>query len=122
MGETDEDCRCGRAIGMVGRHIVPTGTDRGHDVVALNRSAGVDLTTGDRLTDRLAEVDVVIDAANSPVRSTTAAERFFGGVTRNLLAAETNAGVRHHVALSVIGADRVPGGYYAGKFAARRIG
>ncbi len=101
--------------GVVGRYAVEAATKRGHEVVVLTRGEGVDLTTGDGLAERLAGVDVVIDASNSTAQTKAKAEEFFGSVTRNLLAAEQQAGVGHHVALSIVGIDDVPLGYYYGK-------
>jgi len=103
------------ATGTVGRHVVAVASERGHDVVGLTRSVGVDLTTGDGLAERLADVDAVIDVANANAQKKEAAEAFFGGVTRSLVAAEREARVGHHVALSIVGIDVVPSGYYAGK-------
>ena len=107
--------------GLVGRHVADAARNRGHEVVALSRSAGVDLTSADDLAARLAHVDAVIDTTNVGTQRRKAAERFFGDVTRHLLAAGSAAGVGHHVALSIIGADRVPMGYYAGKCVQERL-
>ena len=107
--------------GVVGRHAVETANARGHDVVVLTRSEGVDLTTGDGLAERLAGVDAVIDASNNTAQRKSAAEAFFGAVTRNLLAAERRAGVGHHVVLSIVGIDVVPLGYYQGKVLQERL-
>jgi uncharacterized protein YbjT (DUF2867 family) len=109
------------ATGTAGHHVVEVARERGHDVVPLTRSTGVDLTTGAGLAERLADVDVVIDVANANVQQQEAAEEFFGSVTRTLLAAERSAGVGHHVALSIIGIDDVPWGYYQGKRLQERL-
>ena len=101
--------------GLVGRLVVEAARERGHEVVVLARSEGVDLTTGVGLADRLDGVDVVIDVTNRGSQDRTEAEEFFGAVTRTLLAAEAEAGVGHHVALSIVGIDDVETGYYAGK-------
>jgi uncharacterized protein YbjT (DUF2867 family) len=101
--------------GTVGRHLVDAARGRGHDVVVLARSTGVDLTSGAGLEPALAGVDVVVDAASVGTQSATASRAFFGAVTTNLLAASQAAGVRHHLALSIVGSDRAPFGYYAGK-------
>ncbi|MBF4573194.1 SDR family oxidoreductase [Herbiconiux sp. VKM Ac-1786] len=101
--------------GTVGRHIVDAARGRGHDAVVLARSTGVDLTTGAGLAPALVGVDVVVDAASVGTQSATVSRAFFGGVTTNLLAASQTAGVRHHLALSIVGSDRAPFGYYAGK-------
>ncbi|GAA4702396.1 SDR family oxidoreductase [Nocardioides conyzicola] len=107
--------------GLVGRMVVDAARDRGYDVVVLSRSEGVDLTTGAGLVDRLAGVDAVIDTTNVTTQKRDAAEAFFGGVTRTLLAAESTAGVGHHVALSIVGIDDVDTGYYAGKRLQERV-
>ncbi|GAW50315.1 MULTISPECIES: SDR family oxidoreductase [unclassified Nocardioides] len=107
--------------GLVGRLVVDRARERGHDVVALARSEGVDLTTGAGLVDRLSGADVVIDTTNHASQKRSEAEAFFGGVTRWLLAAGSAAGVGHHVALSIVGVDDVDTGYYAGKRLQERI-
>ncbi|WP_148612290.1 SDR family oxidoreductase [Nocardioides rubriscoriae] len=109
------------ATGVVGRHVVDVATGRGHEVVPLVRSVGVDLTTGEGLEGRLAGVDAVVDVTSMPTQDRAEAERFFGGVTRSLVAAEQTAGVGHHVALSIVGIDDVPSGYYAGKRLQERL-
>jgi uncharacterized protein YbjT (DUF2867 family) len=103
--------------GTVGRHAVDAARERGHEVVVLTRSNGVDLVSGDGLADALVGVDVVIDTSNLTSTSAKAATEFFTTVTHHLLAAEAAAGVRHHVALSIVGIDRAPYGYYEGKLA-----
>ena len=103
------------ATGTVGRFVVRSAHGAGHEVVALSRSSGVDLTTGSGLATRLQGVDAVIDVSNVGALRRSAAVAFFETVTRTLLDAEWEAGVRHHVALSIVGIDRVPTGYYAGK-------
>jgi uncharacterized protein YbjT (DUF2867 family) len=107
--------------GVVGRHVVEVARERGYDVVVLSRSQGVDLTTGDGLVERLDGVDAVIDTSNQVSQKRAAAEAFFGGVSRTLLGAEVGAGVRHHVALSIVGVDDVDTGYYAGKRLQERV-
>jgi len=109
------------ATGVVGRKIVTVARDRGHEVVELARSVGVDLTAGAGLAERLAGVEAVIDASNNTTQKQAAAEEFFGSVTRNLLAAEQQARVGHHVALSIVGIDDVPLGYYQGKRLQERL-
>ncbi|RBY89413.1 SDR family oxidoreductase [Blastococcus sp. TF02A-30] len=101
--------------GTVGRHVVEVARDRGHEVLVLSRSAGVDLVGGTGLGSTLAGVDAVLDVASVMTQSAESSVRFFRAVTTHLLAAEERAGVPHHVALSVVGADRAPWGYYAGK-------
>lgn len=109
------------ATGVVGRHVVEVARARGHRVVELARSLGTDLTTGAGLSDRLAGVDTVVDVTSVASQKQAETEAFFGGVTRTLLEAEGYAGVRHHVALSIIGIDDVPSGYYRGKQLQERL-
>ncbi len=109
------------ATGTVGRHVVEVARERGHEVVGLTRSAGVDLTTGEGLAARLEAVDVVVDVTSTRAQSRKGAEAFFGSVTRTLTTAERAAGIGHHVALSIIGIDRVPSGYYRGKQLQERL-
>lgn len=101
--------------GTVGRHVVDVLEERGHDPLILSRSSGVDLVAGTGLSDVLAGVDAVIDVASVLTISDQESRAFFGAVTPNLLAAEEAAGVGHHVALSIVGIDRAPYSYYAGK-------
>lgn len=101
--------------GVVGRHVVSALTDGGSDVVVLARSRGIDLTTGQGVEAALAGVDTVIDVSNVTTMRRSTSEQFFETVTRRLLAAGEQAGVRHHVVLSIVGADRVDYGYYFGK-------
>lgn len=107
--------------GVVGRHVVDVARERGHDVVVLSRSEGVDLTTAAGLAGRLDGVAVVIDTSNQVSQKRADSEAFFGGVTRTLLSAEAAAGVRHHVVLSIVGIDDVDSGYYAGKRLQERL-
>jgi uncharacterized protein YbjT (DUF2867 family) len=102
--------------GLVGRHVVEALQRGGHEAVVLARGQGVNLETGDGLADSLRGVAAVVDVTNTPATGPEEARAFFGAVTGNLLAAEQEAGVRHHVVLSIVGVDRVQGnGHYAGK-------
>jgi uncharacterized protein YbjT (DUF2867 family) len=101
--------------GAVGRHIVDALTQAGHKVTVLARSTGVDLLASEGLVAALGSVSVVIDVSNSPASSRRKAVEFFDRATTNLLSAERQAGVRHHVALSIVGIDRVDLGYYLSK-------
>ena len=103
--------------GVVGHHVVEVARERGYDVVVLSRGEGVDLTTGAGLADRLDGVDAVIDVTSVRTQRREDAERFFGGVTRNLQA----AGAAHIVALSIVGIDDIDTGYYAGKRLQERV-
>jgi uncharacterized protein YbjT (DUF2867 family) len=87
----------------------------GHEPVVLARSAGVDLESGEGLAEGLAGADAVIDTTNISTMSARAAMRFFEATAHNLARAAEQAGVGHIVALSIIGIDRVPYGYYKGK-------
>jgi len=107
--------------GLVGTHVVEAARAAGHEVVVLARSRSVDVRTGAGLSSALEGVDVVIDVANVTTMSEAEAVQFFSTTTRNLLDAGTAAGVRHHVALSIVGVDRAPSGYYAGKMAQERL-
>ena len=100
--------------GTVGSRLVELLRERGTDVRVLARSHGVDVVSGDGLDDALRGVPVVIDVINAPVRSRRRSVAFFQTATANLLDAERRAGVGHHVALSIVGIDRVPLGYYLG--------
>jgi uncharacterized protein YbjT (DUF2867 family) len=99
--------------GLVGRHVVTSLQELGHDPVVLARSRGVDLVTGAGL--QLDGVDAVVDVSNTSTATRAGSIAYFEAATRNLLAAEEATGVRHHVVLSIVGIDRVDTGYYAGK-------
>jgi uncharacterized protein YbjT (DUF2867 family) len=101
--------------GVVGRLVVQALGRAGHEVTVVARSAGVDLMTGQGLREALEPVSVVLDVANAPGSSRKTSVEFFERSTRNLLDAEGRADVRHHVALSIVGCDRVDLGYYLGK-------
>ncbi|ROO84778.1 uncharacterized protein YbjT (DUF2867 family) [Actinocorallia herbida] len=107
--------------GTIGRHIVAALAEAGHETVVLSRAAGVDLVTGDGLDKALDGVETVVDTANVSTLSRGKAEAFFTAETTHLLEAETRAGVRHHVLLSIVGIDRVPFGYYQGKVLQERL-
>ncbi|HEY4276770.1 MAG TPA: NAD(P)H-binding protein [Conexibacter sp.] len=93
--------------GLVGAKVVDLLASGGHDAVAASPSTGVDTITGAGLAEAMAGADAVVDVSNSPVRDR--ALEFFTRSTRNQLAAEHTAGARHHVVLSIVGAERVPG-------------
>jgi uncharacterized protein YbjT (DUF2867 family) len=101
--------------GMVGRHVVSALSAAGHEPVVLSRSRGVDVAVEDRVVQALGECDAVVDVTSVSTTSGRVSTRFFGTVTRSLLSAERRAGVRHHVALSIVGAESAPYAYYAGK-------
>ena len=93
--------------GLIGSKVVNKLRAQGHEAVAASPDSGVDTLTGKGLADVLAGADVVVDVSNSPSFEDTAALRFFATSTRNILAAEAAEGVKHHVALSVVGTDRL---------------
>lgn len=104
--------------GLIGCQVATNLRPYGHEVVAAAPSTGVNTLTGRGLAQALDQADVVVDASNSPSFEDEAVMRFFQESGRNLLAAEKAAGVRHHVALSVVGADRMPdSGYLRAKAA-----
>jgi uncharacterized protein YbjT (DUF2867 family) len=110
------------ATGNIGARTVAVLEQAGHEVVRISRSLGVDLTTGDGLDAALAGVEAVIDATSYEAADRDDAVAYFGTTTRNLLAAEERAGVRHHVLLSIVGVDRVEGNaHYAGKREQERL-
>ncbi len=104
--------------GLIGQKLVNKLSQLGHDVVAASPTSGVNTITGEGLAKALAGAQVVVDVANSPSFEDTAVLKFFETSGRNLLAAEATAGVGHHVALSIVGADRLPdSGYMRAKMA-----
>jgi uncharacterized protein YbjT (DUF2867 family) len=108
--------------GLIGGQVVRTLRGRGHDVVAAAPSTGVDTITGDGLAAALEGAQVVVDVANAPSFEDAAVLEFFQTAGRNLLAAEAAAAVGHHVALTIVGADRLPdSGYLRAKVAQERL-
>ena len=104
--------------GLIGSKLVTKLRERGHDVVAAAPNSGVNTITGEGLAEALRGASVVVDVSNSPSLEGAAALTFFETSTRNLLAAEAEAGVRHHVALSVVGTERLSeSGYFRAKIA-----
>jgi uncharacterized protein YbjT (DUF2867 family) len=103
------------ATGRVGRHTVEVLEEAGHDVVRISRATGVDLVTGEGLSEALAGVDSIIDAASWPTNEQKPATDFFVAASRNLQEEGERAGVQRIVVVSIIGADRVNAGYIASK-------
>jgi len=110
------------ATGNIGARTVTALEQTGHEAVRISRSLGVDLITGDNLDAALTGVDAVVDATSYEAADRDDAVAYFGTTTRNLLAAEERAGVRHHVLLSIVGVDRIEGNaHYAGKREQERL-
>jgi len=108
------------ATGRLGRHVVDVLQERGHQVVPMSRSTGVDLITRDGLEEALQGVDCVIDSATQPTNDMQAATDFFTASARNLHEVGERAGVAQIVVVSIIGCDRFSGGFLAGKAAHER--
>jgi uncharacterized protein YbjT (DUF2867 family) len=104
--------------GRAGAHVVRHLGARGHEAVGVSRATGVDAVTGEGLADVLVDADAVVDAANASVWDDDAVREYFTTSTRTMLAAEREAGVGHHLAITIVGADRVPdSGYLRAKVA-----
>lgn len=104
--------------GLIGSKLVNLLSSKGHKVLSASPNSGVNTITGEGLADALAGADVVVDVSNSPSFENAAVLKFFQTSTANVLAAETNSGVKHHVALSIVGADRLSdSGYMRAKVA-----
>lgn len=109
------------ATGLVGSAVVELLTAAGHDVVAASRNTGADVVTGDGLAEALARAQVLIDVVNSPSFEDDPVLKFFTASSANLVAAATEAGVGHYVALSIVGADGLPdSGYMRAKVVQER--
>src|SRR6266699_7305729 len=93
--------------GLIGSKVVSILRERGHEVMSASPSSGVNTLTGEGLKEALAGAQVVVDVANSPSFEDKPAMEFFETSGRNLLAGEAAAGVEHHVALSIVGTDRL---------------
>jgi len=108
--------------GLIGSKLVVKLREHGHEAVAASPETGVNTITGAGLAQALSGSDVVVDVSNSPSFEEPVAKPFFETSTRNLLAAEGVAGVKHHVALSVVGTDRLlESGYFRAKLAQERL-
>jgi uncharacterized protein YbjT (DUF2867 family) len=104
--------------GRVGRNVAGRLTAQGHEVVRASRSTGVDAITCQGLADAMKGADAVIDATGSPVWDDAGVLEFFTTSTRNVLAAERDAGVGHHLVVTIVGAERIPdSGYMRAKVA-----
>src|SRR5213595_2501296 len=108
--------------GLIGKKVVMNLRQHGHEVVAASPSSGVNTVTGQGLAQALAGARVVADVANAPSWEDSAVLAFFEASGRNLLAAEAVAGVGHHVALSVVGTERLlASGYFRAKMAQEKL-
>jgi uncharacterized protein YbjT (DUF2867 family) len=109
--------------GLVGSKLLNAVTEHGHEAVAAAPSTGVNTVTGEGLADVLVGAEVVVDVSNSPSFEDVAAMEFFQAATTNLLTAEAEAGVAHHVALSVVGTDQLArqSGYFLAKLTQEKL-
>jgi uncharacterized protein YbjT (DUF2867 family) len=108
--------------GLIGTKLVNILRKRDHEALAASPASGVNTITGEGLTEALAGAQIVVDLANAPSWEDKAVLEFFETSGRNLLAAETKAGVRHHIALSIVGTDRTPdNGYFRAKVAQEKL-
>ncbi|MBB3659428.1 uncharacterized protein YbjT (DUF2867 family) [Rhizobium sp. BK650] len=108
--------------GLIGSKLVKRLEAKGHEAIAASPASGVNTVTGEGLADVLAGAEVVVDVANSPSFEDKAVMEFFQTSGRNLLSAETVAGVKHHVALSVVGTERLQeSGYFRAKLAQENL-
>ncbi|SDG84381.1 SDR family oxidoreductase [Microbacterium sp. 77mftsu3.1] len=107
--------------GTVGRLVVERAREVGHDVAVLSRAAGVDLRDRAAVERTLAGADALIDVASVGTTSAATATEFFSAASRALLHAAARTGVEHAVLLSIVGIDRNPNGYYAGKVLQERL-
>jgi len=108
--------------GLIGRKVVDKLGAQGYEVVAASPATGINTITGEGLAQAMAGASVVVDLANSPSFADQDVLEFFETSGRNLFAAEIAAGVQHHVALSVVGTDRLSqSGYFRGKIAQEKI-
>src|SRR5262245_30846212 len=122
QGRVDHEDRRIGGTGLIGSKAVPMLRQGGHEVVAASPKTGVNSITGEGLTEAMAGTQVVIDLANAPSWEDKAVLEFFETSGRNVHAAEAAAGVRHHVAVSIVGTDRMPdNGYFRAKVAQENL-
>jgi uncharacterized protein YbjT (DUF2867 family) len=108
--------------GLIGTKVVKRLREAGQEVIPASRASGIDVVTGNGLAAAMAGAQVVVDVANAPSWEDQAVLEFFETAGRNLMAAEKAAGVRHHVALSVVGTDRMlSAGYFRAKMAQEKL-
>jgi uncharacterized protein YbjT (DUF2867 family) len=108
------------ATGRAGRHVVDILAARGHDVVPMARSTGVDVTTGEGLAEALTGAECIVDLATGPSPDEQQATEFFTSAARNLQQAGRKAGVQRMIVVSIVGIDRFNSGYNAAKLAQER--
>ncbi len=108
--------------GLIGSQVIANLTELGHEAISASPRSGVDTVTGGGLAEAIKDAHTVVDLSNSPSFDDEPVMNFFTASTRNLLAAERAAGVQHHVALSIVGADRAPdSGYMRAKVAQEKL-
>ncbi len=108
--------------GLIGSKLVSKLSQLGHEVIAGSPASGINTITGEGLKEALKDTDVVVDVSNSPSFADNDVMEFFQTSTGNLITEETNARVKHHVAVSIVGADRLPGsGYLRAKVAQEQL-
>ncbi len=108
--------------GLIGSKLVPKLREHGHEAVAASPNSGVNTVTGEGLAEVLKGASVVVDVSNAPAWEDAAVMSFFETSTRNLLNGEAAAGVKHHVALSVVGTDRLSeSGYFRAKIVQEKL-
>src|SRR5262249_35224160 len=108
--------------GLIGSKLCKKLAERGHPVVAASPKSGVNTVTGEGLAEAVTNAQVVVDVSNAPSWEDAAVMKFFETSTRNVLAAEAKAGVRHHVALSVVGTERLQeSGYFRAKLVQEKL-
>src|SRR5262245_39676710 len=108
--------------GLIGSKVCKKLADRGHQVVPASPKSGVNTVTGEGLVEAVTGAQIVVDVSNAPSWEDGAVMKFFDTSTRNILAAEARAGVRHHVALSVVGTDRLQeSGYFRAKLVQEKL-
>jgi uncharacterized protein YbjT (DUF2867 family) len=108
--------------GLIGSKLVPKLRELGHEAVAASPNSGVNSVTGEGLAEAIKGASVVVDVSNAPAWEDSAVLNFFETSTRNLLASEAAAGVKHHVALSVVGTERMlESGYFRAKIAQENL-
>src|SRR5215472_3136122 len=108
--------------GFIGSKLVPRLREQGHEAIAASPNSGVNTLTGEGLAEVLKGASVVVDVSNSPSWEDSAVLKFFETSTRNLLSSEATAGIKHHVALSVVGTDRLSeSGYFRAKVAQEKL-